>query len=141
MARTINRVELLGRVGTEPEMRYAPSGTAVTTFRMATDRRRQSGETETDWHNVVCFAKQAEAVDTYVNKGDRIYVSGSLAQNSYETEDGQRRHRTEVHASEVVFLDSRNGERTADENGHAGAEAVQAAPVTGAPVAAGADPF
>ena len=136
MARTINRVELLGRVGTEPEMRYAPSGTAVTTFRMATDRRRQSGETETDWHNVVCFAKQAEAVDTYVNKGDRIYVSGSLAQNSYETEDGQRRHRTEVHASEVVFLDSRNGERTVDENGHAVAEAVEPQPV-----AAGADPF
>ena len=136
MARTINRVELLGRVGTEPEMRYAPSGTAVTTFRMATDRRRQSGETETDWHNVVCFAKQAEAVDTYVNKGDRIYVSGSLAQNSYETEDGQRRHRTEVHASEVVFLDSRNGERTADENGHAGSESVESAPV-----AAEADPF
>ena len=137
MARTINRVELLGRVGTEPEMRYAPSGTAVTTFRMATDRRRQSGETETDWHNVVCFAKQAEAVDTYVNKGDRIYVSGSLAQNSYETEDGQRRHRTEVHASEVVFLDSRNGERTTDENSHAVTEDAAAQHA----VAAGVDPF
>ena len=89
MARTINRIELLGRVGTEPEMRYAPTGTAVTTFRVATDRRRQSGETETDWHNVVCFAKQAEAVNTYVGKGDRIYLCGSLAHSSYETEDGQ----------------------------------------------------
>ena len=141
MARTINRIELLGRVGMEPEMRYAPSGTAVTTFRMATDRRRQNGDTETDWHNIVCFAKQAEAVDTYVNKGDRIYVSGSLAQSSYETQDGQRRYRTEVHASEVVFLDSRNGERTGDENGHASAEAAESAPVTGAPVAAGVEPF
>ena len=103
---------------------------------MATDRRRQSGETETDWHNVVCFAKQAEAVNTYVNKGDRIYVSGSLAHSSYETDDGQRRYRTEVHASEVVFLDSRNGERSGDENGHAGAEAVEPQPV-----AAGVEPF
>ena len=136
MARTINRVELLGRVGTDPEMHYAPSGTAVTTFRVATDRRRQNGETETDWHSIVCFAKQAEAVNTYVNKGDRIYVSGSLAQSSYETQDGQRRYRTEVHATEVVFLDSHNGERTGGENGHAGAEAV-AAPA----VAAGAEPF
>ena len=136
MSKTINRVELLGRVGTEPEMRYAPSGIAVTTFRVATDRRRQNGETETDWHNVVCWAKQAEAVDTYVGKGDRIYVSGSLAQNSYEDQDGQRRYRAEVHATEVVFLDSRNGERSADENGHAGAEAAEAQPVV-----AGADPF
>ena len=96
---------------------------------------------ETDWHNIVCFAKQAEAVDTYVGKGDRIYLSGSLAYSSYETEDGQRRYRTEVQASEVVFLDSRNGERTGDENGHAGAEAVESAPVTGVPVGAGVEPF
>ena len=136
MSKTINRVELLGRVGTEPEMRYAPSGAAVTTFRMATDRRRQGGETETDWHNIVCWAKQAEAVDTYVGKGDRIYVSGSLAQNSYEGQDGQRRYRTEVHATEVVFLDSHNGGGPADENGHAGAEAVEAQPAV-----VGADPF
>jgi len=137
MARTINKVELLGRVGTEPEMHYAPSGTAVTTFRMATDRRRQSGETEADWHNVVCFAKQAEAVNTYVGKGERIYVSGSLAQSSYDGQDGQRRHRTEVHASEVVFLDSRNGEGSGDGNGHVEAEDAAARHA----VATGADPF
>ena len=137
MARTINRIELLGRVGTDPEMRYAPSGTAVTKFRVATDRRRQNGETETDWHSVVCFSKQAEAVNTYVAKGDRIYLSGSLAHSSYETEDGQRRYRTEVHASEVVFLDSRNGERNGEENGHVDAEEAAARHA----VAAGVDPF
>ena len=87
MARTINRIELLGRVGTDPEMHYAPSGTAVTKFRVATDRRRQNGETETDWHNVVCFSKQAEAVNTYVGKGDRIYLSGSLAHSSRQVMD------------------------------------------------------
>ena len=137
MARTINKVELLGRVGTDPEMHYAPSGTAVTTFRMATDRRRQNGETEADWHSVACFAKQAEAVNTFVGKGDRIYVSGSLAQSSYDGQDGQRRHRTEVHAQEVVFLDSRNGERQAGENGHAGTEDAAAQHA----VATGVDPF
>ena len=111
MARTINKVELLGRVGTDPEMKYTQGGTAVTQLRLATDRRRQDGETTADWHSIVCWGKQAEAVNEYVSKGDRLYVAGRLAQNSYETEDGQRRHRTEIHAQEVVFLDSRNGGR------------------------------
>ena len=120
MPKTINRVELLGRVGTDPEMKHTNGGTAVTQLRLATDRPRQNGETETDWHTVICWAKLAEAVNQYVHKGDRLYVAGRLAQNSYETADGQRRHNTEVHAAEVVFLDSRNGA-----NGKA--EAVDAA--------------
>ena len=109
MARTINKVELLGRVGTDPEMKYTPNGTAVTQLRLATERRRQDGETEADWHNVVIWSKTAEAVNEYIGKGDRIYVAGRLAQNTWEGDDGQRRYRTEIHASEVVFLDSRNG--------------------------------
>ena len=109
MARTINRVELLGRVGTEPEMKRTSGGTVVTQLRLATDRRRRDGQVEADWHSVVCWGKTAEAVHQYVGKGDRLYVAGRLAQNSYETQDGQRRQRTEIHASEVVFLDSGNG--------------------------------
>ena len=109
MARTINKVELLGRVGVEPEMKYTPGGTAVTKLRVATDRYRRDGENGTDWHDVIAWGKQAEAVNEYIGTGDRIYVAGRLVQNSWDSEDGQRRHRTEVHASEVVFLDSRNG--------------------------------
>ena len=115
MARTINKVELLGRVGTDPEMQYTPGGTAVTKLRLATDRYRKEGENGTDWHNIVAWGKQAEAVNQYVGTGDRIYVAGRLVQNSWESDDGQRRHRTEVHASEVVFLDSRNGTGNGDE--------------------------
>ena len=116
MARTINKVELLGRVGTDPEMKYTPNGTAVTQLRLATERRRQDGETEADWHNVVVWSKTAEAVNEYVGKGDRIYVAGRLVQNTWEGDPstgsgqaGQRRYRTEIHAQEVVFLDSRGG--------------------------------
>ena len=109
MARTINKVELLGRVGTDPEMKYTPNGTAVTKLRLATDRRSQDGEVEADWHNVVIWSKTAEAVNEYIGKGDRIYVAGRLVNNTWEGDDGQRRYRTEIHASEVVFLDSRNG--------------------------------
>ena len=57
MARTINRVELLGRVGKEPEMRYTSGGTAVTNLSLATDQPRKDGESTTDWHRVVCWAK------------------------------------------------------------------------------------
>ena len=116
MARTINKVELLGRVGTDPEMKYTPNGTAVTQLRLATDRYRRDGEDATDWHTVVVWGKTGEAVNQYVQKGQRIYVAGRLVQNSRETDDGQRRSRTEVHTQEVVFLDSNNG------NGNSGSD-------------------
>ena len=133
MSRTVNRVELLGRVGTDPEMRQSQGGTPVTQFRMATDRRRQNGETEADWHSVVCWGRQAEAVAEYVRKGNRLYVSGSLAQNTFETEEGQRIHRTEIHAREVVFLDSNgNGNGAAASGPEQEREpAGSAAPATG----------
>ena len=117
MARTINKVELLGRVGTDPEMQYTPGGTAITKLRLATDRRRQDGQVEADWHDIVVWGKSAEAVNNYVAKGNRVYVAGRLVQNSWENGDGERRHRTEIHASEVVFLDSRNGNGVADDGG------------------------
>ena len=122
MARTINRVELLGRVGADPEMRYTSNGTAVTNLSLATDRPRKDGESTTDWHRVVCWAKLAETINQYVAKGDRLYVTGRLVYDSYEAEDGQRRYYTEVHARDVVFLDSRNGQRDAEVESDAGAQ-------------------
>ena len=122
MARTINRVELLGRVGSEPEMRYTSNGTAVTNLSLATDRQRKDGESTTDWHRVVCWAKLAETINQYVAKGDRLYVTGRLVYDSYEGEDGQRRYYTEVHARDVVFLDSRNGHRDTEIESDAGAQ-------------------
>ena len=110
MAKSINKVELLGRVGADPEMKYTASGIAVTQLRLATDRVRKGGGSETDWHSVVVWDKLADAVAQYVEKGQRIYVAGRLAQNSWTGDDGQRRYRTEIHAQDVVFLDSsRNG--------------------------------
>ena len=109
MSRTINRVELLGRVGSDPELRQTPNGTAVVQLRLATDRRNGEGESQTDWHTVVCWAKQAEAVAEYVKKGERVYVAGRLQQQSWETDAGERRSRTEIHAQEVIFLGTGNG--------------------------------
>ena len=71
---------------------------------------RKGGESETDWHQIVVWDKLAEACANYVEKGQRLYVAGRLTQNSWTGDDGQRRYRTEIHAQEVVFLDSaRNG--------------------------------
>ena len=86
MPRTINRVELLGRVGAEPEMRYTQGDTAVTQLRLATDRRRQDGETTADWHVIVCWGKLAEAVHEYVA---RETVSTSL-EGSYRAATRRR---------------------------------------------------
>ena len=108
MARTINHVTLLGRVGADPELRSTKSGTAVVQLRLATDRYSKNGPTETDWHSVVVWGKTAEAVDRYVRKGDRVHVTGRLQQHSWQTDTGDRRSRSEVHANEVIFLDSRN---------------------------------
>ena len=126
MSRTMNRVELLGRVGADPDLKYSQSGTAVCQLRLATDRRRQNGQTEADWHSVVCFGKLAEAVSEYVQKGNRLFVTGSLAQTSYEREDGERVYRTEVRAQEAIFLDSnRTGGNGSQQAAGAEAEAAE----------------
>ncbi|MCY3557870.1 MAG: single-stranded DNA-binding protein [Chloroflexi bacterium] len=120
MSRTINRVELLGRVGSDPELRRTQGGTAVVQLRLATDRRRENGNDEANWHTVVCWAKQAEAVAEYVRKGERVYVAGRMQQQSWETDAGERRSRTEIHASEVIFLGSASAQgnvRNADSDG------------------------
>ena len=118
MSRTINRVELLGRVGADPDLRKTQGGTAVVQLRLATDRRNGDGDSQTDWHTVFCWDKQAEAVAQYVRKGERLYVAGRLNHQTWETDQGERRSRTEIHAYEVIFLGSANGQRP--ENGKEG---------------------
>ena len=122
MARTINHVTLLGRVGADPELRSTKNGTAVVQLRLATDRysKNAEGQSETDWHTVVVWTKTAEAVAKYVGKGDRVHVTGSLRQHNWQTDSGERRSKVEVHASEVIFLDSL-GDRQETAHGQGGA--------------------
>ncbi len=123
MSRTINRVELLGRVGADPELRKTQNGTAVVQLRLATDRRNGNGDSQTDWHTVVCWDKQAEAVAQYVQKGERVYIAGRLNHQTWETDSGERRSRTEVHAHEVIFLGSSNGNGGRSTNGQSQTQA------------------
>ena len=105
----LNKVMLIGNVGTDPEMRYTANGNAVTTFRLACNRNYSGpdGERkeETEWFTVVTWNKLAETCSQFLQKGRRAYVEGRLQTRSWDGPDGQRRYRTEVIANTVLFLD------------------------------------
>lgn len=109
----LNKVMIIGNVGTEPEMRYTANGNPVTTFRIATSRTFTSPEgerrEETEWFNVVTWARLAETCSQFLQKGRRAYVEGRLRTRSWEGQDGQRRFRTEIIANTVLFLDRAPG--------------------------------
>ncbi|HDH58029.1 MAG TPA: single-stranded DNA-binding protein, partial [Bacteroidetes bacterium] len=96
MARSLNKVMLIGNLGRDPELRSTPSGTHVTTFTMATNRRYKGkdGELqdETQWHNIVVWGNQAEFIANYLKKGSRIFIEGRLTHRSWEDQNGQKRY-------------------------------------------------
>jgi single-strand DNA-binding protein len=106
---SLNRIMIIGNVGTDPEMRFTPSGTPVTSFRVATSRVYTTSEgerkQETEWFTVVAWKKQAESCNQFLSKGQRVYVEGSLRTRSWEGRDGQKRVTVEVIANRVLFLD------------------------------------
>jgi single-strand DNA-binding protein len=109
----LNKVMIIGNVGTDPEMRYTASGDAMTTFRVATNFRFTSREgerrEETEWFSIVAWRNLAEQCSQYLQKGRRVYVEGRLRSRSWETPEGQRRFRNEVIAGRVLFLDRAPG--------------------------------
>lgn len=110
MARGINRVQLMGNLGQDPELRHSKSGTAVCNMRLATDESYKDEEgnlvEKTEWHNVVAWAGLAETCAEYLKKGSRIYVEGRLQTRSWEDSSGRARYTTEVKAQTVRFLDA-----------------------------------
>jgi single-strand DNA-binding protein len=113
--KSLNKIQLIGNVGKDPELRHTGSGVAVAEFSLATGERwkdKQTGEVKerTEWHTIVAWDKLAENVNVYVAKGMRIYVEGALRTEKYE-KDGQAHYRTKVQAKDVIFLGS-TGEKT-----------------------------
>ncbi|MCJ7668823.1 MAG: single-stranded DNA-binding protein [Anaerolineae bacterium] len=119
MARGLNKVMIIGNLGSDPEMRYTPTGRPVTSFSVATSRNWVTSEGEqreaTEWFRVVAWENLAEICNRYLRKGSRVYVEGRLQTRSWENQ-GQRHYRTEVVANEMVLLDSREP-RLAEEKG------------------------
>src|SRR6516165_4738488 len=113
MARGINKVILVGNVGVDPDLRYLPNGNAVTTLSVATSeswKDKQTGEKQerTEWHRVVCFNKLGEIAGEYIRKGSKLYVEGSIRTRKWQDQQGQDRYTTEIIASDIQMLDSRN---------------------------------
>lgn len=113
MAQGINKVILVGNVGGDPETKYMPSGGAVTNLSIATSeswKDKQTGQPQerTEWHRVVFFNRLAEIASEYVRKGSKLYVEGSLRTRQWE-QDGVKRYSTEIVASQMQMLDSRQG--------------------------------
>ena len=132
MARSVNKVILLGRLGKDPELTYIPSGQSVAKFTMATNRsyKDKSGEwkEETDWHNMVAWGKLGEICAQYLAKGRQAYVEGQIRTRSWEDREGKKRTTTEIIASEVVLLGARGEGATEPESRAAGASPSGASP-------------
>lgn len=111
MAKSLNKVMLIGNLTRDPEMRYTPQGTAVCTFGIATNRSwtTESGEKkeEADFHNIVAWNKLAEICAQLLKKGRKVYVEGRLSTRSWQGQDGTQKQRTEVVISDMVILDKK----------------------------------
>ncbi len=110
MARGLNKVMLIGRLGADPEIRYTQDGTPVVNFSLATNSRVKRGDEwqdDTEWHRIVAWRKLAEICNEYLSKGRLVYVEGRLRTRSWEDRDGNKRWTTEVIARDIQILDSR----------------------------------
>ena len=110
MGRSVNKVQIIGTLGRDPEMKYLPSGSAVVSVSVATDESyndKNSGQKveKTEWHRMTAFGKLAEIIGQYLKKGSKAYFEGKLRTNEYE-KDGIKRYSTEIVISEMMMLDS-----------------------------------
>lgn len=113
MAKSVNKVILLGNVGKDPEIRATPGGTMVASFSLATtDRTKdQSGNwtDRTEWHNLVAFQRTAEIIRDYVKKGSKLYVEGKIQTRSWDDKNsGEKKYRTEIIVNDLSLLSGRS---------------------------------
>ncbi len=113
--RSLNRVEIIGRLGTDPEIRYTQAGDAVATLSIATSEQwkdKQTGEPreDTEWHRCVLWRRLAEIAGQYLQKGARIYIAGNLKTRKWTDNTGQERYTTEIQARDMIMLDSQGGQ-------------------------------
>jgi single-strand DNA-binding protein len=107
----VNKVFLLGNLGADPELKVIASGSAVMNFRMVTDEsyldNQRVRQTKSEWHRVVVWGGQAEALGKMLSKGDKVHVEGSIQTRSYEDKEGNKRYTTEIRAQRVTLCGGR----------------------------------
>lgn len=114
MARSINKVILIGRLGRDPELKYTAGGSAYCRFSIATDDSwtdRNTGERQerTEWHSVVAWEKLAEICGQYLTKGRQVYIEGSIQSRQWEDQDGNKRTSFDIRARDMVMLGGPGG--------------------------------
>src|SRR5437667_3590562 len=112
MAKSVNKVILVGNVGQDPEIKYTASGVPVAKLSLATNERfkdkNDAWQDRTEWHSVVAWQRLAEIVGEYVRKGSTLYIEGKLQTSTWEDrQSGERKYRTEIAARDIVLLGSR----------------------------------
>ncbi len=116
MSRSLNKAQLIGNLGADPEIRSTNSGTRVATLSVATSRqwtgRDGQNQEKTEWHRVICWDRLAEVCERFLKRGDRVYIEGSIEYRQWEGQDGQTRYTTEIRAREMIMLGGR-GDRSA----------------------------
>ena len=132
---SLNKVMLIGNLGADPEIRYAPSGAAVANFRMATKDQWTNKEGEkqerTEWHKIVAWRRLGEICGEYLHKGSLVYIEGSLQTRDWEDRDGNKRWTTEIIAWRMQMLDraGKSGEAVSAEERFPTEETVEAPPL------------
>lgn len=111
-----NKVNLIGRLGKDPELSYTSNGTAVVKFSLATWYTPKSGEKITTWHNVVGFKKTAENIGNHLKKGAMVDIEGMIRNGSFETTDGEKRYFHEVIVGSIIFLPSKKSDQSSSPN-------------------------
>lgn len=141
MGYALNRAQLIGNLGADPELRSAPSGTSVTTISVATTDRfkDKSGEWQdrTEWHNVVLWGSLADIAKQYLKKGSKVFIEGRISYRQFEGRDGNTRYVTEIVAQQLIMLGGRgdggsgggdSSQRNYDRGGRASDNVRQSAP-------------
>ena len=113
----VNKVILVGNLGRDPEVRSTPSGQPVASFTLATSRRWKDKngqrQEQTEWHQIVCWGRQAEVAGQYLTKGKQIFVEGRLQTRQWDDKDGNKRYTTEIKADRITLLGGGSGGRGA----------------------------
>lgn len=122
MSKSLNRVQLIGNVGGDPEVRSTTNGTRVATISIATSQSwtNQGGEKQekTEWHRCVAWNKKgggglADIIEKYVSKGDRLYVEGEIEYRTWDDKDGNKKYTTEIKVKDLIMLGGNKGDVTA----------------------------
>src|SRR5690349_20709219 len=113
MSRSLNKVTLIGNLGSDPEIRTATGGNKVANFSLATSRewKDASGnkQEKTEWHRCVAWSQLADIIERYVKKGDKLFVEGRIEYRQWQDKDGQTKYATDINVRELIMLGGRGG--------------------------------